>query len=85
MSNKKYTKRDLTKVKLKCQQENRCGAKAILTFIRKQKFTNEKDSKPCIPGVLGILNNENKELFPNMSFRTFTESKKQINKRVRES
>lgn len=28
------------------------------------------------PGVLGILNNENKELFINMPFRTFTESKK---------
>ena len=33
-------------------------------------------SKPCIPGVLGILNNENKELFLNMPFRTITESKK---------
>lgn len=33
-------------------------------------------SKPCDPGVLGILNNENKELFINMPFRTFTESKK---------
>lgn len=33
-------------------------------------------SKPSIPGVLGILNNENKEHFLNMPFRTLTESKK---------
>ena len=39
-------------------------------------------SKPCIPGVLGILNNENKELFLNMPFRTITESKKKKKVRI---
>lgn len=37
-------------------------------------------SKPSIPGVLGILNNENKEHFLNMPFRTLTESKKKKKK-----